>query len=240
MPNATSGFTGNEIVSRVKAYIGNVSTSFTTYIEQTLPLAEFRFCKMHDWRFLKKIGLSLTVTNGQADYELSVANIGHYMAASDVESIYDETNGIYLKKVDLNQIRRLDPEDDDGSTTEKPALWAEVGDNKIRIWPPNIKTGTLKIDGKITPVALHNLANYPTVPYRYQESFIEYVLAMALDRENDDRAQSKKAEALGLIQSDIRDDMMNSGGNDEPRIKSQFEKMADGVGVPEDFWWRRV
>lgn len=236
MPNSTSGFTGNEIASRVQSFVGNYSSSFLTYVQQTLPLAEFRFCKMHDWKFLKRTGLSLAITNGTAEYDLSVATIGFYMAASDVESIYDETNGIYLKKVDLNQIRRLDPQTDDGSSTDNPVLWAEVRDNRIRIWPPSIETGTLKIDGKVTPVALDNLANFPTIPYRYQESFIDYVIAMALERENDERAPGKKAEAMQLIRADIQDDMYNSGGNDEPRIKSMFEKRQDGIGANTDWW----
>jgi len=236
MPNSTSGFTGNEIVSRVQSYIGNYSQSFLTYLQQTLPIAEFRFCKMHDWRFLHKTNLSLAITNGTAEYDLSIANIGFYMAASDIENLFHPDSGIYLKKTDLNQIRRLDPQNDDGSSTEKPSLWAEVGDNRIVIWPPNVETGTLKLDGKITPVPLDNLANFPTVPYRYQESFIEYMIAMALDRENDDRAPAKKAEAMELIRRDIQDDMANTGGNDEPRIRSPFEKQADGIGSSTNWW----
>lgn len=239
MPNITSGFTGNEIVSRVQSYIGNTSPSFLIYVQQTLPLAEFRFCKMHDWKFLKKTGLSLSITNGTAEYDLSVANIGFYMQADDVESIFHEEQGIYLKKVDLNQIRRFDPSNSDGSSSDTPAMWAPVGDNRIRLWPPEIQTGTLKIDGKVTPVALDNLANFPTIPYRYQESFIEYVIAMALDRENDDRAPMKKQEAALLIRQDINDDMAGAANTDEPRIRSQFEKADDGVsssisGFP--FW----
>lgn len=239
MPNSTSGFTGSEIVSRVQSYVGNYSASLQTYIQQTLPLAEFRFCKMHDWKFLKRTGLSLAITNGTAEYDLSVGNIGFYMNADDVESIYSETEGLYLKKVDLNQIRRFDPANNDGSSSDTPAMWAAVRDNRIRLWPPSIETGTLKIDGKITPVALDNLANFPTIPYRYQESFIEYVIALALDRENDDRAPMKKQDAMNLIRLDINDDMAGAANTDEPRIKSQFEKADDGVsssisGFP--FW----
>lgn len=236
MPNSVSGFTGNEIVSRVQSYIGNYSQSFLTYLQQTIPLAEYRFCKMHDWKFLRKTRLELTVTNGTAEYALSSATVGFYVAASDIESIFDESTGIYLKKVDLNQIRRIDPQTDDGSTTDHPVLWAEVGDNRIVVWPPQFQTGTLRVDGKITPVPLDNLATFPTVPYRYQESLIEYIVAMALDRENDERASSKKLEAMQLIRADIQDDMTNSGGNDEPRIRSMMEKQNDGVGANTNWW----
>ena len=104
------------------------------------------------------------------------------MSAEDVETIYDAANGNIIKRVDLNQLRRLDPENDDGSSTDTPTLWAPGGDNKIVLWPKTFAAGTLRIDGKITPVAMTNLSDFPTIPYRYQESFIEYVLAMALDR----------------------------------------------------------
>lgn len=230
MPNVTSGFTGTEIVSRVMNYIGNNSSSFQTYIEQSLPLAEFRFCKMHDWSFLYKSGLSLTVTNGTAEYDLTVGSIGYYMSASDVEQIRDESEGVILRRLDLNQIRRLDPENDDGSSTDTPVYWAPVNDNRIRIWPPTVQSGTLKIDGKITPVALQTLSNYPTIPYRYQEGFIAYVIAMALDRENDDRAPAKIQEAMALIRADIQDDMRNSSNVENPRIKDLREAENDGVG----------
>lgn len=228
MPSSSAGFTGNEIVSRVQSFVGNWSTSFLTFVQETLPLAEFRFCKMHDWKFLKKIGLSLTVTNGQSEYDLSVANIGYYMQVDDVESIYDVTEGIYLKKVDLNYLRRLDAEADDGSSASGPTMWAATGDNQITLYPAIFKTGTLKIDGKITPVALQTLSNTPTIPYRYQEAFIEYVIAIALDRENDTRAASRKKEALQLIQLDINDDMASMANTDEPRIRSRFE-LVDGA-----------
>ena len=230
MPNINDGFTGNEIVTRIQNYVGNTSQSFLVYLQQTLPLAEFRFCKMHDWKFLKRADLSLTITEGQSDYDLSVANIGYYMNADDVENIFDETAGLYLAKKDLNQIRRMDPQSNSGTNTQGPLMWCSVQDNKIKLWPKTFKTGTLKIDGKATPVALQNLANSPTIPYRYQESFIEYVIAMMLDRENDDRAPGKKLEAIELIKMDIKDDLAGMGNGDEPRIRSMFEKAFDGVG----------
>jgi hypothetical protein len=240
MPNDTSGFTGNEIVSRVVKYVGNTTTEFQTYIQNTLPLAEFRFCKAHDWEFLHKTNLSLAVTNGTREYELSVANIGYYMSAENVESIYHEDKGVYLKRKNLQEIRRFDPQNDDGSATDTPTMWAPSGDNKILLWPPTFETSTLKIDGKVSPGALSTLTNFPTIPYRYQESFIEYVVAMALDRENDDRASSKKQEALALIREDIKDDLRQLSNVENPRIQSMREARFDGSGANLDglfFGW---
>lgn len=237
MPNVTQGFLYSEIVTRVKTYIGNESAGFQTYVEQTLPLAEFRFCKMHDWGFLRKTGLVLTTQLSTAEYTLEPATIGYHMAATDVETIRAEVDGVVLKRMDLNQIRRFDVENDDGSAQDTPMFWAPASDNKIRLWPPSTKAMTLQIDGKITPVPPSVLsAEYPTIPYKFQESFIEYVIAMALDRENDDRAQAKKQEALALIREDIKADLANLSDVENPRIKSlleaRFDGLSDSLDVP--------
>lgn len=227
MPDITSGFTYAEIVSRVVNYIGNESINFRTYVEQTIPLAEFRFCKLHDWSFLYKTGLTLNVSNGQAEYDLTVATLGYFMAANDIEIIRAETDNLVLKKVDITEIRRLDANNNDGANTDTPNSWAIVGDNRIRIWPPLFKTSELKIDGKITPVAadINNYNNYPVIPYRFQEGFIEYIVAMALDRENDQRALQKKQEAMTIILQDIHSDLQL-----DTRIRSQEEFKYDGIG----------
>ena len=236
MPNTTSGFSYAEIVSRVQNYIGNDSLGFQTYVEQTLALAEYRFCKMHDWGFLRRTGLTLTTSLATAEYTLSSATIDYYMAATDVETIRAEVDGVVLKRVDLNQIRRFDTANDDGSAEDTPMYWAPIEDNKIRLWPPSTKVIALKIDGKITPAPTNNFANYPVIPYKYQESFIEYVISMALDRENDERAPMKKQEALALIKQDIQADLANLSDVENPRIKSlleaRFDGMSDSLDVP--------
>jgi hypothetical protein len=236
--NQSTGYTGNDIVSRVVNYVGNTSSSFKTYVQQTVPIAIFRFCKMHDWSFLRKTGLTLTTVTGQAEYDLTVANIGFLMASSDVEVIRAEADGVVMKRVDLNQIRRFDAENADGSSNDTPSFWAAVGDNTIRIWPPTVKAMSLKIDGKITPTVpdpddMSSSSSVP-IPYKYQESLIEYVIALALDRENDDRAPVKKQESMALIRSDILDDMRNLGETENPRIKSLFESRFDGLNGNND------
>jgi hypothetical protein len=230
MPSDNSGFSGNELVSFLQSYTGNDSTEFRSFCELILPLAEFRFCKAHDWSFLHKVNLSLAVTDATDEYALSTSTIGFYMKATDVKSVYDPTNKIYLKKTNLETIRRMDPGQTSGNASSSPTHWAPIGDNRILIYPATITSTTLKVDGKITPTALSVLTNYPTIPYSYQDSFISYLQGLALDRENDDRANSKKAEAIALLKQDVQDDMGNSGDSaDEPRIKHPSEQ-ADGVG----------
>lgn len=230
MPSAQYGFSGNEIVSRVQSYVGNYSNAFQTYIQQTLPLAESRFCKAHDWKFLHKTRLPLTISNGTAEYTLDSTTIGFYMSADDVSLIFDETNGRVIKRVDLQEIRRLDPDNNDGSATDEVQLWAPVGDNRILLWPKTFESGTLRLDGKIRPTPLLTLTNYPTVPYHYQESLIEYIIALALDRENDDRAPIKRQEAQANIRVDILDDMGMKAEVETSRIRHMNEASQDGVG----------
>lgn len=231
MPHSTSGFSGNEIVSYVRSWTGNPSSEFQTFIEQTLPLAEFRFCKAHDWKFLNKQNLSLTVVSGTNEYTLNTAAIGYEMSADDVKSILDTTRGIYLQRTTLETIRRMDTKQDDGSTTSDITHWAPVGDNTIVVHPKVFQTTTLKIDGKITPTALHTLTNYPTIPYKYQDSFIQYCLALSLKKENDDRADSEIQTAFALIKQDIANDMAGRASSaDEPRMKMWWEAGLDGVG----------
>lgn len=239
MPSSTSGFTGTEIVSRVVEFIGNTKDTFRTYVEQTLPLAEYRYCKAHDWSFLHKQNLSLTVVSGTNTYALSPTNLGGYtMNAKDVETIFDPAVGKagVLDEKTVKELRRLDPEVDDGGATQRIRFWAPVNKTDLMVWPPNFETTTLKVDGKISPTPLLTLSNYPTIPFENQEAFIEYVIAVALKHENDDRFAEQRDYVIGLIREDIADDMKNLGGTSDPRIRSMGEAAVDGVGGADSAW----
>jgi hypothetical protein len=185
---------------------------------------------MHPWKFLYKSNLSLSVTNGTDEYNLTTATIGFNMAAEDVHQIFDQTNGRVLRKVDIKDIRRLDPKHNDGSATDEVTMWAPLGDNRILLYPPTFASATLKIDGWISPGALTDLTTYPTVPFRFQEGFIDYVIGKCLQRENDDRADTHVQNTMGLIMADVRKDMTAKGDVDHPRVRSWAEANVDGVG----------
>jgi hypothetical protein len=197
-------------------------------------MAEMRFCKLHDWNFLTKRNLSLTVTSGTDEYQLTAATIGYTMTSQNVKSVFDTTTGIYLRKVPLSSIRRMDPQEISGSTSQNLMMWAEADDQTIKVYPLNFVDTTLKIDGKITPSALLTLSNYPTIPYHYQETFINYVLAIAMQRENDDRAPAKMAEVKQLIRQDLLEELSQNGNTDEPRIKHMMEQRLDGLSPNPD------
>lgn len=230
MPSSTSGLTGTEIIAHLVAYTGNESSDFQDYMTTLLPLAEFRFCKLHEWKFLSKRNLSLAVTQGTTEYALSTSTIGYYMVAEDVAQIFDPTANRFLKQTTLDEIRRMDPNSDDGLATDGPTHWAPVGDNEVIFYPPVFGTRTLKVDGKITPSALSSLSSYPTIPYRYQDTFLELLKAFALDRENDDRASNKKLEAAALLRTDIAADV-GAGDTEMPRLRSRLEATD---GSPND------
>lgn len=231
MPSNLYGFSGQDIVNRVINYTGNNTVAFATYVAQSIPLAEFRFCKIHPWRFLYKTNLKMTLQgDGREQYVLDSSTIGYYMTAEDVESITDEPNGRVIRKVTVKDIRRLDPMRRSGGTQDQVTHWAPTEDNKFLVYPVTFPSVQVTIDGWITPSPLTDLSQYPTIPYRYQEGFIRYIEALALDRENDDRAPVAKQEALNLIMQDVRDDIASLGDIDSTRIRHWGEANVDGVG----------
>lgn len=227
---AFNGLSYEDIVSHVVTYTGNEDPNFRTYVRQLVLLAELRYLKLHDWSFLRKTALVLPVVSGTAEYNLTftVGPNTYTMAANEVETIRAEDDNLVLKRVLLDEIRRLDPDNSDGSVSDTPSYWAVVGENRIRIWPPQTKSMNLQVDGKVFPQqpdpTQAGFASYPIVPAKFQEAFIEYVKAMALDRENDDRALQKKQEALTLILQDIQTDL-----EVDNRIRSMEEFRYDGV-----------
>lgn len=230
MPSSSLGYTGQELIDILKSYTGNTSANFTTFLTSAVPLAEMRYCKAHDWKFLKKQNLSLTVSSGTDEYTLDSGTVGYYIAAEDVQNVFSVAGNQYLRKTDLDTLRRMDANQDAGSINQYATHWAPGGgDNKIVIWPPTFKDTTLKVDGKATPTALFILSSYPTIPLRFQDGFVEYLKALALDRENDARANGQKQFAMSLTKQDIQNDMAGSGDSDQPRIKAYNEQQMDGV-----------
>lgn len=225
-----NGLSYEDIVSHVVVYTGNEDPNFRSYVRQLVLLAELRYLKMHDWSFLRKTGLVLPVVSGTAEYDLSftVGPNTYTMAANEIETVRAEADNVILKRVMLDEIRRLDPDNSDGSVNDTPAYWAVAGQNRIRIWPPQTKSMNLQIDGKVFPQqpdpTQAGFSAFPIIPAKFQEAFIEYVKAMALDRENDDRALQKKQEALTLVLQDIQSDL-----EVDDRIRSMEEFRYDGV-----------
>jgi hypothetical protein len=249
------GFSAKQILDRVVSYVGNTSDNFRTYAQDTLNLAQFKYCNAHDWDFLNKTDLALTTDGVTTEYELDLTSIGYNIPASAVRQLWNPDGSKMLRKVESQTIRRIDPESDDGSDSTDLTHWAEIGEQRILLYPPLYKPTILRLDGKILPTPLTNFTSEDpsadvdarlTIPYRYQESFINYVEAICLDRENDDRWPAKRQLALQMIREDVQSDEFRLGDNMAPRIRHWQEQAFDGnaqqlnsilfVNLP-DFYW---
>lgn len=237
MPSATQGFSGQEILNRVINFVGNNTQPFQQYVKDSIPLAEFKFCNTYQWRFLYRPNLKITLQgDGREEYTLNstnlldISSVGYNMLAEDVESMTDEHNGRVVRKVTVKDIRRLDPLRISGSTQDQVTHFAPTQDMNFLVYPTNFPSVVMTIDGYISPEPLLDMSDYPTIPYRYQHTFIEYVIALALDRENDDRAPQKKADCVQMFLDDIRKDKETVGDIDSTRIRHWGEANVDGVG----------
>lgn len=231
MPSSTNGFSGQEVITFVQNWVGNQSAEFQGFLAAILPLAEMRFCKLYDWSFLHKTNLTLGVTSGTDTYSLNTSSVGYYVPSADIQQIWSVVNKIPFRKMTEQELRRLDPGESAGDASSKLVAWAPIDDNSIMFYPPNFSDTTVVISGKITPAPLLNLTNYPTIPYRYQESFLNYMISLALMRQNDDRFQIQKAETQAMIKSDIASDVGSSDDVLTPRIRSVNEQRFDGVSA---------
>lgn len=224
--DADLGYDGTEIIDRVVAFAGNKTDKFRDYVAKSLPFAIQRYVKMHDWSFLFKFDLTLTITEGTNEYDLNIANIGFKMSTDNVSKIYSTVNNRQITKIDITRLRdERRFYNGGGSAITAPEKWAEIGDSRIVLSPELFVDGTLQVDGKIDTTAfedasaLWNIGTNPTaydgvfpeIPYKYQEGFVEYVTSLALDRENDDRTSVKKQLADSLIKLDIQDDTRRAG-----------------------------
>lgn len=245
MIDADLGFDGTEFVNRAVAFVGNTSDSFREFSFKSLPFAIQRYARFHDWSFLFKYNLTLNVTQGTSEYDLNVANLGFKMDTDSVQTIYNPTNNCVVRKLDLTGYRSNSYYFNDIAGAEPvtaPTVWAEVGANRIVLGPQLFETQELKVDGTIIPSAFataaanYNISTapdafdgvYPEIPFEYQETFFEYFLALCLDRENDDRAVSKKQLVAELINADIQHDLRRAGDQTGVRFKTIDELFYNG------------
>lgn len=233
MADPILGLTGTDIKNHVIKYIGNDSKDFETWVDVEIPLAEHRILKLHDWSYLRFTDFTLTLVNGTKDYELNSTNVSELTTTQtidpdSIEIIHVPETGVTLRKMDKAQMIRFDPQEDDGSDGSDAQGWARLDHKTLRIYPPNFKNQTALLNGRRQEASLTTLSNTLQIPYKFQNSYIKYLEALALDRENDDRAISKKAESASLILEDMDNDMQRTGDVSEPRIKDLREAAQDG------------
>ncbi len=114
------------VLDRAASLIGDDSTAFRTYAETALNNCLFYLWDIHDWEFKHKIGTFNTVS-GTESYNLATPT-PDIRSAQDIEVLYDKTNGRFLKKVDLKDIRKYNPQE---TSTSQPMSYAPWGTKTI-------------------------------------------------------------------------------------------------------------
>lgn len=118
--------TRGNLIDRCAAILGDTSTDFRTYLETSFNHVLFMFFDIHDWNFKHKSGTFSTVA-GTESYNLATSS-ADIRSSQDVEVLYDTTNGRFIDKVDLRDIRKRWPKED---TSGKPKLYAPWGSKTI-------------------------------------------------------------------------------------------------------------
>ena len=118
--------TRGNILDNAALILGDDSTEFRTHLASKLNSVLFAFYDMHDWEFKHKTGTFATVS-GTESYTLSTSSTD-IRSSQDLEVLYDTTNGRFLTKVDLRDIRKRWPKED---TSGKPQFYAPWGAKTI-------------------------------------------------------------------------------------------------------------
>ena len=208
MPTAITGFTRDEVINQIIDIVGNSSSAFSVMLQNNITSWQYEFLGLHDWSFLRKNGvadsISFSTSNAVSKYTLNTATIIAEMDNTNVECIYSQTAGKErkLSKVELGEIRVGDP----GQTADgDPYFWAPYGRQGIVLYPTPTGTETLYVDGKTHGTELHT--NVPlSIPYKYQDLFIQWCLFKALRRERDPRAREELQTFTGILKANISED----------------------------------
>jgi hypothetical protein len=122
--------TRGNIIDRCAATLGDSSTAFRTHAETTVNNQLFDLWDRHDWEFKHKTSTFSTVA-GTESYTLS-SGTADLRSSTDIEVMYDKTNGLFLLPVDLKDVRKAYPKED---TSGKPTTYSPWGTKKVFLNP---------------------------------------------------------------------------------------------------------
>jgi hypothetical protein len=122
--------TRGNIIDRCAAILKDDSTEFRTHAAASLDNMMFYLWDVHDWEFKHKTGTFSTVA-GTESYNLATSSTD-MRSAQDLEVLYDTTNGTFIQKVDLKQIRKSYPKEDQSGD---PVVYAPWGTRTIYMHP---------------------------------------------------------------------------------------------------------
>lgn len=225
--------TRGNIIDRVVRILGDTSTDFRTYLETCVDQMLFALWDRHDWNFKHKTGTFNTVS-GTESYNLASTSTD-IRSSQDVEVLYDTTNGRFLSKVDLHDIRKRFPKED---TSGQPIVYAPWGATTIFLSDEPNGIFTMKylyISVPTLPTSdSHDLFTQCGLPAHTQYLFEKMVLAEGMLDYDDDRRNAMLQEINSLwLPNAIQADMRHLESN--ARFKFWEEELAPSGGSYDDF-----
>lgn len=124
--------TRGNILDRIEGILGDDDTDFRTYLETSFNHCLHMLFDAHDWEWKHKDDYFNTTSTTEM-YDLSSNALVHSGAADirsaqDIEVMWDKTNGRFIKKVDLRDIRKHYPKSDNSG---QPYVYAPWGAYKV-------------------------------------------------------------------------------------------------------------
>lgn len=125
--------TRGQLLDKMAFITGDDSTEFRNQMALSLNQMLFALWDTHDWNWKHKSGTFNTVAFTES-YDLSVSS-SDIRSSTDIEVLYDKTNGRFLKPADLREFRKNYPKEDN---TNQPTHFAPWGSKTIFLCPnPN-------------------------------------------------------------------------------------------------------
>ena len=231
--------TRGQVIDRVVSVTGNTDTDFRTYLEGSVDNKLFYLWDCHDWEFRHKSGTFNTVS-GTESYDLSVST-PDIRSSRSLEVLYDKTNGRFLRKVDLKNIRKGYPKED---TSNQPIVYAPWGSKTIVLHDePNaiLNMKYLYLSKPTLPTAdANNLETTCGLPDYIHHLLYEMTLCDGFLHEDDSRYNAKMTEIEKLLlPRAIAADMQDVESN--ARFKFWDEELSQSGLTFDDFlrrsWW---
>mgnify|MGYP000036761150 CR=1 FL=1 len=200
--------TRGQLLDRCAKIIGDDSSDFRTTVAGGLDHMLFSLWDRHDWAFKHKTGTFTTVL-GTESYNLS-SGTPDLRSTEDLDVVYDKTNGLRLRKVDLRAVRKVYPKED---STGKPAQYASWGAKTIFLTPNPDGAYVIKflyLSKPTLPTAdANDLETQCGLPDYVQFLFEKMVLAEAMLYSDDSRRPTilQELESILLpkaIEADMR------------------------------------
>ena len=98
------------MLDRAASILGDTSTEARTFLATSFDQQLHALFDLHDWSWKHKAGTFNTVASTEI-YDIAVSATD-LRTSEDLEVLYDKTNGTFLRKVDVRDIKKFYPKED--------------------------------------------------------------------------------------------------------------------------------